>query len=63
MVPEVPARPLRLQAVGEKPGEGNPADPGQARMQVSIHVKVVGLALVQGGTSQPICPCGQHLIP
>jgi hypothetical protein len=49
MVPEVPARPLRLQAVGEKPGEGNPADPGQARMQVSIHVKVVGLALVQRG--------------
>jgi hypothetical protein len=30
-------RPLRLQAAGEKPGEGNPADPGQARMQVSIH--------------------------
>jgi hypothetical protein len=49
MVLEAPARPLRLQAVGEKPGEGNPADPGQARMQVSIHVKVVGLALVQRG--------------
>src|SRR6266481_6238499 len=43
------ARPLRLQVVGEKPGEGNPADPGQARMQMSIHVKVVGLALVQRG--------------
>jgi hypothetical protein len=30
-------RPLRLQVAGEKPGEGNPADPGQARMQVRIH--------------------------
>jgi hypothetical protein len=31
------SRPLRLQVAGEKPGEGNPADPGQARMQTSIH--------------------------
>ena len=30
-------------------GEGNPSDPAQARMQVSIHVKVVGLLLVQQG--------------
>ncbi len=30
-------------------GEGNPGDPAQARMQVSIHVKVVGLLLVQRG--------------
>ena len=30
-------------------GEGNPTDPAQARMQVSIHVKVVGLLLVQRG--------------
>jgi hypothetical protein len=43
------ARPLRLQVAGEKLGEGNPDDPGQARMQVSIHVKVVGLLLVQRG--------------
>jgi hypothetical protein len=41
------SRPLRLQVVGEKPGEGNPADPGQARLQMSRHVKVVGLRLVQ----------------
>jgi hypothetical protein len=26
-------------------GEGNPFDPAQARMQVSIHVKVMGLLL------------------
>lgn len=32
-----PSRPLWLQVAGEKPGEGNPNDPGQARMQVSIH--------------------------
>ena len=30
-------------------GEGNPYDPAQARMQVSIHVKVVGLLLVLRG--------------
>ncbi len=30
-------------------GEGNPRDPAQARMQVSIHVKVVGLLLVSRG--------------
>ena len=30
-------------------GEGNPVDPAQARMQMSIHVKVVGLLLVQRG--------------
>jgi hypothetical protein len=30
-------------------GEGNPGDPAQARLQVSRHVKVVGLLLVQRG--------------
>jgi hypothetical protein len=30
-------------------GEGNPTDPAQARLQVSGHVKVVGLLLVQRG--------------
>ena len=30
-------------------GEGNPTDPAQARLQVSRHVKVVGLLLVQRG--------------
>jgi hypothetical protein len=34
---------------GRMAGEGNPTDPAQARMQVSIHVKVVGLLLVQRG--------------
>ncbi len=29
--------------------EGHPDEAGQARMQVSIHVKVVGLSLVQQG--------------
>jgi len=29
--------------VGEKPVEGHPSEAGQARMQMSIHVKVVGL--------------------
>jgi hypothetical protein len=43
------ARPLRLQVVGEKPVEGYPAEAGQARMQMSIHVKVVGLSLVLRG--------------
>jgi hypothetical protein len=47
--PLAPARPLRLQVVGEKPVEGHPAEAGQARMQASIHVKVVGLLLVQRG--------------
>jgi hypothetical protein len=42
-------------------GEGNPIDPVQARMQVSIHVKVVGLLLVQRGTFQPTCSGGQYL--
>jgi hypothetical protein len=39
-------RPVRLQVGREKPGEGNPDDPGQARSQMSEHVKVVGLLLV-----------------
>ena len=29
--------------------EGHPAEAGQARMQMSIHVKVVGLSLVPRG--------------
>ena len=43
------ARPVQLQAGWEKPVEGHPNEAGQARMQMSIHVKVVGLSLVQGG--------------
>ena len=39
-------RPVRLQVGWEKAGEGNPADPAQARSQMSEHVKVVGLLLV-----------------
>jgi hypothetical protein len=31
------------------PVEGHPEEAGQARMQMSIHVKVVGLSLVQRG--------------
>ena len=31
------------------PVEGHPDEAGQARMQMSIHVKVVGLSLVQRG--------------
>ncbi len=42
-------RSLRLQVGGQKPVEGHPDEAGQARMQVSIHVKVVGLSLVQQG--------------
>jgi hypothetical protein len=42
-------RPVRLQVGWEKAGEGNPYEPAQARMQVSIHVKVVGLLLVRRG--------------
>jgi hypothetical protein len=42
-------RSLRLQVGGKKPVEGPPDEAGQARMQVSIHVKVVGLSLVQRG--------------
>jgi hypothetical protein len=37
------SRPLRLQVVGEKPVEGHPTEAGQARLQMSRHVKVVGL--------------------
>ena len=37
-----------------KAGEGNPADPAQARMHMSIHDKVVGLLLVRLG-DVPIC--------
>ncbi len=43
----VAIRSLRLHAGGEKPVEGHPNEAGQARMQMSIHVKVVGLSLVQ----------------
>jgi hypothetical protein len=39
------ARPLRLQVAGEKLGEGNPDDPGQARMQVSIHEQSGGASV------------------
>jgi hypothetical protein len=44
------ARPLRLQVAGEKPGEGNPTDPGQARVQVSTHEEGGGASVgPQGG--------------
>ena len=42
-------RPVRLDVGREKPGEGNPDDPGQARSQMSEHVKVAGLLLVSRG--------------
>jgi len=42
-------RSLRLQVGGKKPVEGHPAEAGQARMQMRIHVKVVGLSLVPRG--------------
>jgi hypothetical protein len=47
----VSPRPVRLQVGREKPVRGAPRArlAGQARMQMSIHVKVVGLALVQRG--------------
>ena len=40
------ARPVQLEAGWEKPVEGHPDEAGQARMRMSIHVKVVGLSLV-----------------
>jgi hypothetical protein len=43
------ARPVQLQAGWEKPVEGHPKEAGQARMQMRIHVKVVGLSLVLAG--------------
>jgi len=45
----VAERPVRLQVGWEKAGEGTPDEPAQARMQMSIHVKVVGLLLDQRG--------------
>ena len=42
-------RPVRLEVGWEKDGEGKPVDPSQARMQMSIHAKVVGLLLDQRG--------------
>src|SRR2546421_3221914 len=35
-------RPVRLQVGWEKAGEGNPCEPAQARMQVSIHAQSGG---------------------
>ena len=40
---------LRLEVGGKKPVEGHPVEAGQARMQMRIHVKVVGLSLVHRG--------------
>jgi|GraSoi2013_100cm_1033763.scaffolds.fasta_scaffold11174_5 hypothetical protein len=54
--------PLWLQVGGEKPVEGHPKEAGQARMQMSIHVKVVGLSLVLRGTFQPVCSRGHYPI-
>ncbi|GAC1312429.1 MAG: hypothetical protein NVSMB27_48770 [Ktedonobacteraceae bacterium] len=42
--------------------EGQPDEAGQARMQTSIHVKVVGLSLVQRGTFQPVRSRGHDLV-
>ena len=36
-------RPVWLKVRWEKTGEGTPCEPVKARMQASIHVKVVGL--------------------
>jgi len=33
------SRPLRLQVAGEKPVEGHPAETGQARRRMSLHVR------------------------
>jgi len=47
-------RPLRLQVAGEKPGEGNPTDPGQARVQVSTHEEGGGASCwSEGGRPNP----------
>ncbi len=48
-------RPLRLQVVGEKPGEGNPDDPGQARLQVSRHEQGGGASVGPKG-ARPSLP-------
>ena len=45
----VDTRPERLQVAWEKPVESKLNEAGQARMQMRIHVKVVGLLLVQRG--------------
>src|SRR5258708_39627542 len=50
-----PIRPLRLQVVGEKPGEGNPSEPGQARLQVSRHEQGGGASVGPKG-SRPSLP-------
>src|SRR5215831_3998517 len=47
-------RPPRLQVAGEKPGKGNPADPGQARVQVSTHEQGGGASVgPTGARSSP----------
>jgi len=48
--------------MGEASGRGTPLIGCQARMQMSIHVKVVGLALVPGSTFQPVCSVGHDLV-
>jgi hypothetical protein len=55
------ARPLRLQAAGEKPVEGIPAEAGQARRQVSLHEMWWGYRWSNGGTFQSACSRGHHL--
>ena len=47
---------------GSMAGEGTPDDPAQARMQMSIHVKVVGLSLVLRGTFQSASSDGRNLV-
>jgi hypothetical protein len=47
-------RPVQLEAGWEKPAEGHPCEAGQARLQMSRHVKVVGLfAGPMGARSSP----------
>jgi putative transposase len=41
--------------------EGNPAEAGQARRQMSLHERWWGYRWSNGGTFQPACPLGHHL--
>jgi hypothetical protein len=41
--------------------EGHPVEAGQARMQMSIHVKVVGYCWSKEGAFQPACSLGHDL--
>ena len=60
---EVTRTPSPATGRGEKPARGAPRQrlAGQARLQASRHVNVVGLSLAQGVTFQPGSPCGRLL--